>query len=122
VERAFADFLTCGVPEAGFIRLRCPDGHVEWAVAFSCKHRGLCPSCGARRMHDVRSHLMERVFPEVRIRQYVLSPPSELVGLLAAREDVLAAMARLFVQAIFRTRAVDDGTASRPDRRRRWRG
>ena len=45
---------------------------------------------------------MVRVFPEVPIRQYVLSPPSELVGLLAAREDTLAAMARVFVQAIFR--------------------
>jgi hypothetical protein len=45
---------------------------------------------------------MERVFPEVPIREYVLSPPSELVGLLAAREEVLAAMARVFVQAIFR--------------------
>ena len=78
--------------EAGFIRLRCPDGHVERALAFSYKHRGLCPSCGARRMLDVSAHLTERVFPEVPIRQYVLSPPSELVGLLAAREDVLAAM------------------------------
>ena len=102
VERALEGFLSCGVPEAGFIRLRCPDCHVERALAFSCKLRGLCPSCGARRMHDVSAHLMERVFPEVPIRQYVLSPPSELVGLLAAREDVLAAMARVFVQAIFR--------------------
>jgi hypothetical protein len=111
VERAFADLLTCGVPEAGFIRLRCPDCHVERAVAFSCKHRGLCPSCGARRMHDVTSHLMERVFPEVPIRQYVLSPPSELVGLLAAREDVLAAMARVFVQSIFRGQGARLGRA-----------
>ena len=102
VERAFEGFLACGVPEAGFVRLRCPDCHVERALAFSCKHRGLCPSCGARRMLDVSAHLTERVFPEVPIRQYVLSPPSELVGLLAAREDVLAAMTRVFVQAIFR--------------------
>jgi hypothetical protein len=36
------------------------------------------------------AHLLERVSPEVPIRQYVLSPPSELVGLLAAREEVLA--------------------------------
>ena len=83
VERAFEGFLACGVPEAGFVRLRCPDCHVERALAFSCKHRGLCPSCGARRMLDVSAHLTERVFPEVPIRQYVLSPPSELVGLLA---------------------------------------
>jgi hypothetical protein len=86
VERAFEGFLACGVPEAGFVRLRCPDCHLERALAFSCKQRGLCPSCGARRKHDVSAHLMERVFPEVPIRQYVLSPPSELVGLLAYTE------------------------------------
>lgn len=44
----------------------------------------------------------DHLFPEVPIRQSVFSPPSELVGLLAAREDMLAAMARVFVQAIFR--------------------
>jgi hypothetical protein len=102
VDRAFEGFLTCGVPEAGLTRLRCPDCQLERALAFSCKSRGLCPSCGARRMHDVSEHLMERVFPEVPIRHYVLSPPSELVGLLAARENTWAAMARVFVHAIFR--------------------
>ena len=102
VGRAVERFLVCGVPEAGFVRLRCPDCQLERALAFSCKGRGLCPSCGARRMHDVATHFVERVFPEVPIRQYVLSPPSELVGLLAARADALAAMARVFVEAIFR--------------------
>jgi hypothetical protein len=62
-------------------------------------------------MHDVTSHLVERVFPEVPIRQYVLSPPSELVGLLAAREDVLAAMARVFVQSILRGQGARLGRA-----------
>jgi hypothetical protein len=45
---------------------------------------------------------MKRVFPEVPIRQYVLLPPSELADLVAAREDVLAAMARVFAQAVSR--------------------
>jgi hypothetical protein len=70
-------------------------------LAFSCKGRGLCPSCGARRAHDVAEHLVERVLPDVPIRQYVLSPPSELVGLLAARPEALSALNRLFTAAIF---------------------
>ncbi len=53
-------------------------------------------------MHDVASHFVERVLPEVPIRPYVLSPPSELVGLLAARADALAALARVFAAAILR--------------------
>ncbi len=35
------------------------------------------------------------------MRQYVLSPPAELVGLLAARSDALSALVRCFVGAIF---------------------
>ena len=42
-------------------------------VAFSCKGRGFCPSCGGRRMADTAAHLVDRVLPEVPVRQWVLS-------------------------------------------------
>jgi hypothetical protein len=45
---------------------------------------------------------VERVLPEVPIRQYVLSPSSELVGLLAARREALSALGRSFIDSIFR--------------------
>ena len=77
VQKAVARLLTCGDPEHGFIRLRCRDCGTQRALPFSCKQRGLCPSCGARRMHDTAHHLVERVLPDVPIRQYVLSPPSD---------------------------------------------
>ncbi len=85
VVRGVERYLNCGIPEAGFIRLRCSDCGLDRAFAFSCKGRGLCPSCGARRMHDIAHHLVERVLPDVGLPQYVLSPPTELVGLLTAR-------------------------------------
>lgn len=47
-----------------------------------------CARAAARRMHDLSQHLLELAFPQVPIRQSVISPPSERVGLLAAREDV----------------------------------
>ncbi len=50
VQREFEDYLTCGRLEHGFLRVRCSDCHAERLVAFSCKRRGFCPSCGARRM------------------------------------------------------------------------
>jgi hypothetical protein len=65
------------------------------------KGRRLCPSCWARRVHEVATQFVELVFPEVPIRQYVLSPPAELVGVLAARADALV-LARVFVEVIFR--------------------
>ena len=44
----FEAYLKCGRLEHGFLRVRCEDCHAEKLVAFSCKRRGFCPSCGAR--------------------------------------------------------------------------
>ena len=101
VHRAVERFLACGDANEGFITLKCSRCGTERALAFSCKVRGLCPSCGTRRMHDVADHLVKRVLPAVAVRQYVLSPPSELVGLLAARAEALSSLSRIFVQATF---------------------
>ena len=52
IQREFEDYLKCGRLEHGFLRVRCTSCHQEQLVAFSCKRRGFCPSCGARRMAD----------------------------------------------------------------------
>ena len=52
VQREFEEFLKCGRLEHGFLRVRCESCHAEHLFAFSCKRRGFCPSCGARRMAD----------------------------------------------------------------------
>ena len=52
VEKEFEDFLKCGRLEHGFLRVVCDDCKHEKLVAFSCKRRGFCPSCGARRMAE----------------------------------------------------------------------
>ena len=43
---------------------------------------------------------MAHVDPDAPIRQWVLSPPSELVPLLAVRPKVLTAFVRSFVDAV----------------------
>src|SRR4051812_46047908 len=50
VEREFREFLTCGSLAGGFARFRCRACGLDRFVAFSCKGRGFCPSCGGRRM------------------------------------------------------------------------
>jgi uncharacterized protein (DUF983 family) len=40
-------YLDCGLYENGFARIRCPDCAEEYLLAFSCKTRELCPSCGS---------------------------------------------------------------------------
>ena len=66
----FEASLKCGRLEYGFLRVKCDACRHEKRVAFSCKRRGLCPSCGARRMSETAAHLVEHVLPEQPIRQY----------------------------------------------------
>lgn len=90
VQREFEDFLQCGRLENGFIRVVCEDCKHERLVAFSCKRRGFCPSCGARRMAESSALLIDEVLPQQPIRQWVLSFPYPLRFLLASRPEVLS--------------------------------
>jgi hypothetical protein len=103
VEREFRAYLRCGVFAHGFVRAHCDDCGHDLLVPFSCKHRGICPSCAGRRMANTGAHLVDRVLPDVPLRQYVLSLPYELRMLAALKPAVLGALARLFVKAIFGT-------------------
>jgi ribosomal protein S27E len=42
-------FVKCGDLKQGFARVRCPDCHKEFFVAYSCRQRGCCPSCDQSR-------------------------------------------------------------------------
>ena len=57
----FEEYLKCERLEHGFFRLRCDSYHAEHLVALSCKKRGFCPSCGARRMAEIAALLEFRV-------------------------------------------------------------
>ncbi len=68
VKDEFEAFLGCGILAHGFLRVRCVDCAHEKLVAFSCKRRGFCPSCGARRMTQSAAHLVDEVIPRVPVR------------------------------------------------------
>ena len=91
VEQEFEEFLKCGRLEYGFLRVRCSDCHAEKLVAFSCKRRGFCPSCGARRMVENAALLVDEVLPDVPIRQWVLSVPFPLRFLFATHPAAMGA-------------------------------
>ena len=73
VRQEFEEYLRCGRLEHGFLRVRCDTCHTEQLVAFSCKRRGFCPSCGARRMAECAALLIDDVLPHQPVRQWVLS-------------------------------------------------
>lgn len=84
VERELAEYLRCGVLAHGFARVRCQACGDELVVAFSCKRRGICPSCTARRMADTAAHLVDHVLPRAPYRQWVFTVPKPLRLVLTA--------------------------------------
>jgi hypothetical protein len=101
VEREIRAYLDCGVLANGFLRVHCDDCGCDRLVAFSCKGRGFCPSCGGRRMADTAAHLVERVLPEVPIRQWVLTLPYPLRLPCAWDAKLTSAVLRAFLRALF---------------------
>jgi hypothetical protein len=100
VKAEFDAFLACGILAHGFLRLRCRERGHEKLVAFSCKRRGFCPSCGARRMAETAAHLVDCVIPPVPVRQWVLSLPIPLRLLFAAQPQLLAPLLRVIHRVI----------------------
>lgn len=101
VEQELRAFLRCGVLAHGFLRLHCDGCGHDRLVPFSCKRRGFCPSCGGRRMADTAAHLVDRVLPEVPIRQWVLTLPYPLRYRCAYSAKLTSAVLRAFIRALF---------------------
>jgi len=85
VNATIAD-MVYGIPPFPFVResLQFLSTRADMLVAFRCKRRGFCPSCGARRMSQTAARLVDHVIPQVPVRQWVLSLPIPLRLLLAA--------------------------------------
>jgi hypothetical protein len=56
VRKAFEKHLECGIFARSFARARCCDCGHDFLLAFSCKGRGVCPSCTMRRMAETAAH------------------------------------------------------------------
>ena len=100
VHQEFEAYLKCGRLEHGFLRVRCDACHFERLVAFSCKKRGFCPSCGARRMAETAALLSDEVFPDVPLRQWVISFPFPLRYLFAAHARAMGKVLGIIYRAI----------------------
>src|ERR1700752_2070211 len=50
VEKTFEKYLGCGNPAHGFAYAHCNCCNHTFFIPFSCKCRGLCPSCNTRTM------------------------------------------------------------------------
>ncbi len=100
IKDEFEKFLHCGIAEFGFVRTYCYQCKLSGIVAFSCKKRGFCPSCCARRMNDEAAHLVDQVLPEIIYRQWVLSFLYKLRFLMAHNSKLTNKILSVFIQGI----------------------
>ena len=94
-------YLACGDVRRGFTLAKCDSCSESSVIAFSCKSRGWCPSCAARRAHEASAHL-DDVLPRVAFRQWTLSLPHALRWVVVKNVKQLRAVERCLTKAIFR--------------------
>jgi Putative transposase/Transposase zinc-binding domain len=100
VEQAFRRYLECGILAHGFARAFCAACGHDFLVAFSCKARGVCPSCNTRRMVATAAHLTDHVLPSLPVRQWVLSVPKRLRYFLQRDAAVQGAVLHILLRAV----------------------
>ena len=102
IEQAFRRYLDCGILANGFARAHCDECGHDFLIAFSCKGRGVCPSCNTRRMAETAAHLVDHVFPRLPVRQWVLSVPKRLRYFLQRDTALQGAVLRILLRGVER--------------------
>jgi len=77
-QKVFSAYLKCGIPAHGFARAHCGKCNRDFFIPFSCKRRGVCPSCNQKRMVECAAHISDTLFPLVPARQWVISFPKRI--------------------------------------------
>ena len=95
--QAVERYVDCGQLANGFVRVRCTSCGDDRLVAFSCKVRGLCPSCDGKRMTEEAAHLVDAVLPIVPYRQWVFTFPFWLRYVMAWNISLRDAILRIAV-------------------------
>ena len=78
VVNAFERYLSCGILRHGCARVACPKCDYSQLIAFSCKRRGLCPSCDAKRGYLFAENLTENLLLPYPVRHLVFTIPKRL--------------------------------------------
>jgi len=116
VRQAFRKYLECGIFAHGFARAWCDDCGHDYFVAYSCKGRGVCPSCNTRRMVETAAHLTDHVFPRLAVRQWVLSMPKRLRYFMQRDGAALNMVLRIFLRVITQSLQTHSPGAAQVDR------
>jgi hypothetical protein len=89
IRTAMARFLECG-KDLVWGKLHCRDCNIFVPIAKSCKARQICFSCTRRVALATSKQWIERLFPRVPFRHWVISYPLELNLKLANRPEMIS--------------------------------
>ena len=78
VTKTLDEYLNCGILAHGAARVLCDGCKYSLLIAFSCKRRGVCPSCGAKRAVKFAEHIYNEVIEDVPHRHTVFTIPKRL--------------------------------------------
>ncbi len=78
VQEVVDKYLDFGNPKNGFARIKCKNCGLERLLMFSCKARGFCPSCHAKRREEWGEWMREKLLLDVPHRQVVFTIPKML--------------------------------------------
>ena len=107
-------YLDCGNPRCGFARIRCPDCGEERLLYFSCRTRGFCPSCHAKRIEEWAEWMRKELLLDVPHRQVVFTIPKMLRVFFKYKRRLLGELCRAAVLALIKYFQATTGTELSP--------
>jgi len=107
-------YLDCGNPRWGFGRIRCPGCHTEHLLMFSCRTRGFCPSCHAKRLEEWGEWMREELLLDVPHRQVVFVIPKMLRIFFKYNRRLLGELCRCALRSLTRYFEVTTGSELMP--------
>ena len=100
IKKELREYLRCGIIQYGFVRCMCRACGHEKIVAYSCKRRGFCPSCGSKRMAESAAHLVENILPHATYRQWVVTYPYSLRFWMSANRTLFSKVQKITTDTI----------------------
>jgi len=113
VKEVVERYLDCGNRQCGFARIRCPDCDGERFLMFSCRPRGFCPACHAKRLEEWGEWMRETLLLDVPHRQVVFTIPRTLRIFFKYNRRLLGELCRSALRSLTRYFEVVTGSELR---------
>ena len=110
--RTLRAYTECGLLEYGFARIRCEACRHEYLLGFSCQLRGVCPSCGGKRVEQWSRFVIDDMLEDVPHRQFVFVIPRHLRRIFMHDRKMMGLLCRAMKNSLFEFYSVGLGRTS----------